>query len=914
MGATCLGWPPREIPRALTVGPIGPNAPIRLRRPGPIIDGRVRLPQTPGGPPLDLRTPAGPEARRPVFVTFARMAREGRARGAPVSDDSRPSQSRQVECDLLVVGSGARGTLGRRHGRCARAEGGRGRKGPGHGRRVRLVRRVDVGAVQSAVPRRRHRRGRRTSAHLPPARARQRLRRGEGRRVPRGRSADGRVLREAHRRCSSSAAPGSPTSTATRPAPAPAGARSRRRPSTAAASARRCSARRAGRTTRRRCSAWGSWPVPTCTTSCTPRVRSRRSCTPAGASARHVLDLVRYGRGMHLVNGAALIARLMKSADDLGVRTPDVVAGVAAAGRRRRRARRAGRDAGGRGHGPRRPRRRAGRRRLPARRRAPARTVPAHADRQGALGAAAGRRHGRRRAAGRIGRRPLRSRSSRRRSPGARCRSCPTATAAPASTRTSSTAASPASSACSPTAAASSTRPTATTTTCRRWSTPRRGRRRGVVAVCDHAFQRRYAFGMSKPFPVPVWPYVRSGYLQRARTIEELAAACGIDPRGLAATVAEYNRHARRGEDPAFGRGTTPFNRGSGDPDHKPNPCVAPIETAAVLRDQGAAGKLRHVRGPHDRRIRAGARCRRQAHRRPLRRGQRPGERHGRALPVRRDQPRPRDDLRLHRRPPRRRRRREPGSSGTGADAAFRAAANGYAPPKMAVSDGADTAVADVEVAFELGQDARSSGAPRASRRACRSRPRARDDRHARGCGPAARTARPRATSAAPARSGSGRAPDCRRVRTSRRWNPSDSLSPPARSPRRYAASSSRTSRRSAASSARVAVRDDVLDDGRLDRAPRREHVRDVRRRRPRDDRDAAIAQRDDAFVRERAQRLPHDRPRHAEELAERNLLQLRAGRQAPLENGRAHGIADARLRPRLARRLAPAFRHGRRA
>jgi len=96
--------------------------------------------------------------------------------------------------------------------------------------------------------------------------------------------------------------------------------------------------------------------------------------------------------------------------------------------------------------------------------------------------------------------------------------------------------------------------------------------------VCDHAFQRRYAFGMSKPFPFPAWPYVRSGYMQRARTIEDLAATCGIDPRGLAGTIAEYNRHARFGDDPAFGRGTTPFNRGSGDPDHKPNPCLAPIE------------------------------------------------------------------------------------------------------------------------------------------------------------------------------------------------------------------------------------------------------------------------------------------------------------------------------------------------
>jgi succinate dehydrogenase/fumarate reductase flavoprotein subunit len=96
--------------------------------------------------------------------------------------------------------------------------------------------------------------------------------------------------------------------------------------------------------------------------------------------------------------------------------------------------------------------------------------------------------------------------------------------------------------------------------------------------VCDHAFQRRYPFGMSKPFPVPVSHYVKSGYLARASTLEALAAACGIDPRGLVATVEEYNRDARNGQDPAFGRGSTPFNRASGDPDHRPNPCVAPLE------------------------------------------------------------------------------------------------------------------------------------------------------------------------------------------------------------------------------------------------------------------------------------------------------------------------------------------------
>jgi succinate dehydrogenase/fumarate reductase flavoprotein subunit len=98
--------------------------------------------------------------------------------------------------------------------------------------------------------------------------------------------------------------------------------------------------------------------------------------------------------------------------------------------------------------------------------------------------------------------------------------------------------------------------------------------------ICDHRFQRRYPFGMSKPFPVPVRPYVRSGYLQRATTLEELARRCGIDPTGLAATVAAFNAGAAVGEDPEFGRGRSAFNRGSGDPAHRPNPSLAPIERA----------------------------------------------------------------------------------------------------------------------------------------------------------------------------------------------------------------------------------------------------------------------------------------------------------------------------------------------
>ena len=71
--------------------------------------------------------------------------------------------------------------------------------------------------------------------------------------------------------------------------------------------------------------------------------------------------------------------------------------------------------------------------------------------------------------------------------------------------------------------------------------------------------------------------YLRNGYLKTGETLDELASATGIDAEGLRKTVAAYDGPASRGEDPEFGRGTTAFNRYLGDPEHKPNPNVAPI-------------------------------------------------------------------------------------------------------------------------------------------------------------------------------------------------------------------------------------------------------------------------------------------------------------------------------------------------
>ncbi|WP_271395411.1 FAD-binding protein [Neomicrococcus lactis] len=96
--------------------------------------------------------------------------------------------------------------------------------------------------------------------------------------------------------------------------------------------------------------------------------------------------------------------------------------------------------------------------------------------------------------------------------------------------------------------------------------------------IADSRFVRKYPLGMAKPLPVPLTPYLLNGYLQKGDTIEELAEKCGIDPQALSKTVKEFNENARRGEDPEFGRGETPFNRYGGDPKNTPNPSLGTLE------------------------------------------------------------------------------------------------------------------------------------------------------------------------------------------------------------------------------------------------------------------------------------------------------------------------------------------------
>jgi 3-oxosteroid 1-dehydrogenase len=96
--------------------------------------------------------------------------------------------------------------------------------------------------------------------------------------------------------------------------------------------------------------------------------------------------------------------------------------------------------------------------------------------------------------------------------------------------------------------------------------------------VFDHKYRHNYPVGPLYPI-MPDWMQrgeVR-GILKKGRTIEELAVHMGVPVETLASTVARFNEHAVKGEDPDFHRGEAAYDKMYGDPRVGPNPCLAPI-------------------------------------------------------------------------------------------------------------------------------------------------------------------------------------------------------------------------------------------------------------------------------------------------------------------------------------------------
>jgi succinate dehydrogenase/fumarate reductase flavoprotein subunit len=98
--------------------------------------------------------------------------------------------------------------------------------------------------------------------------------------------------------------------------------------------------------------------------------------------------------------------------------------------------------------------------------------------------------------------------------------------------------------------------------------------------IADAVAIRKYGLGMVRPGARGLKPYLDDGYLVTASTIGELASRLGIDPEGLRESIARMNRFAESGEDPDFGRGSTAYQRNTGDAGAGgKNPNLGPIAT-----------------------------------------------------------------------------------------------------------------------------------------------------------------------------------------------------------------------------------------------------------------------------------------------------------------------------------------------
>ena len=109
-------------------------------------------------------------------------------------------------------------------------------------------------------------------------------------------------------------------------------------------------------------------------------------------------------------------------------------------------------------------------------------------------------------------------------------------------------------------------------------------------AILDSQAREKYPFAAVTPgqdFP--------EGMAIKADTIAGLARAAGIDAAALEATVASFNHHAEKAEDPEWGRGTHKWSAYmSGDPLHKPHPNLgaltkAPFYAIELCRMGGSA-------------------------------------------------------------------------------------------------------------------------------------------------------------------------------------------------------------------------------------------------------------------------------------------------------------------------------------
>ena len=121
--------------------------------------------------------------------------------------------------------------------------------------------------------------------------------------------------------------------------------------------------------------------------------------------------------------------------------------------------------------------------------------------------------------------------------------------------------------------------------------------------VFDARFRANYIVGpmmTSKMLPDKKLPkeLICDEFLTMAGTVEELAEKIGIDKANLSQTISNMTAYAKTGEDLEFKRGSYAYDRYYGDPEVKPNNCLAPMDQAPYyavrlsLGDFGTHGGL----------------------------------------------------------------------------------------------------------------------------------------------------------------------------------------------------------------------------------------------------------------------------------------------------------------------------------